>query len=152
RPRQKSPTWLLASVTETPEWWPWLAAQPGVADAAGFVFRRTGALEGVVRDADAGDLDGDGKADFAAATDEDLLIFAIGPGGPALRARAALSETPPLPDAPVATRDPRTFVRIVPGAGAPGEVLVRPSAEAKTRVFGWDGGKLVRRADREDYP
>src|SRR5436305_911924 len=104
------------------------------ADAVVALARREGA--GTVR------------VDVAAvAGDETLWILSLAGGTPSLIASAPLSEEPPMPPAEVATRDPRTFVRIVGGAGSGGEVLVRRSDESRTRVFGFESGKLVRRAD-----
>lgn len=137
--------WVLASVEETPGWWAWLSpVGASSVDASGFAWGRVGNLDGEVRDADAGDLDGDGRVEIAAATRDELVVFAVRATGVAEIARAPLGAIPP---AEVATRAPRTFVRIV-NTGSP-EIHVRASDERKTRVFGWEGGRLVRRAERD---
>ena len=130
--------WVLASVAETPEWAPWLEPiAPTVPDAAGFAWRRVGALDTAVLDADGGDLDGDGLAELVALTRTEVLVFRLAGRGAEIAFRTAL---PPGEPAGVATRAPRGFVRVAPGAGGPGQVLVRLTDERRTRVFMWDPG------------
>lgn len=151
-PREGSADYALASAAETDAWWGWLHAPMAPAtDASGFAFGPVGALDLDVVDADAGDLDGDGRVEVVVATADAVVVFAIDREGPRRLAEAALP--PPDPRAGhVASRAERTFVRIIPGAGAPGEVRVHRTAEGRTRVFGWEPGTrtLGRRADRRE--
>lgn len=143
-------SWVLASDAESPSWAPWLEqAFAPAADARGFVWRRALTVDGEVLDADGGDLDGDGIAEFVAVTRTEALAFRVGAHG-----RAELLSRTPLPpaeSAPVATRAPRAFVRVVEGAGGPAEVLVRFTDERRTRVLAWSPStaRLETRGERE---
>lgn len=140
--------WVIASAEETPEWWPWLA--PAIAAppaASGFVWRRAGTLAAAVEDADAGDLDGDGAIEFVVATATELIVLRAGEPVPEPIARVSLDDAEE--SAAIATRAPRTFVRIAASATGAPEIFVRRSDEKRTRVYGWDAGHLMRHADRD---
>lgn len=140
--------WVIASVEETPEWWPWLA--PAIAAppaASGFVWRRAGTLPTAVEDADAGDLDSDGAIEFVVATATELIVLRAGEPVPEPIARVSLDDAEE--PAAIATRAPRTFVRIATSATGAPEIFVRRTDEKRTRVYGWDAGRLVRHADRD---
>ncbi|HVO30541.1 MAG TPA: hypothetical protein VMV18_07390 [bacterium] len=142
--------WALASSEERPEWWPWLSAPVSAPPIApGLSWRRVGSIPQNVEDADAGDLDGDGLVEFAVATASELLVFRMGATGPESIATVPFDDGPQPDSAEIATRAPRTFVRVVSTPGGPGEVLVRRSDERRTRVYAWEAGHLARRADRE---
>ena len=148
RSRSGRSTWVLASEPETPAWAPWLLPLwRAPAEASGFVWSRAGTLGGDVLDADGGDLDGDGYAEFVAVTRDELVVFRLADGEPVVVARTALV---PADAAEVATRAPRAFVRVAPGAGGPGEVLLRFTDERRTRVFAWSSaGALEPRGERD---
>lgn len=143
--------WALASSEETPEWWPWLEppAHPP-ASSSGILWRHVGALAQTVEDADAGDLDGDGVAEFAVATASELLVLRVSGAGPEVAATALFDEGPAVDPAAIATRSPRTFVRVITAPGGAGEVWVRRTDEQRTRVYGFEGARLVRRGDRDE--
>jgi len=142
--------WVLASEPETPSWAPWLAPLlPAPPDVAGFTWGRASAIDGDVLDADGGDLDGDGLAELVAVTRDRLTVFRLREGEIGIATSVALA---PGDAADIATRAPRALVRVGPGAGGPGEVLLRFTDERRTRVFGWtntNGGSLEPRADRD---
>lgn len=143
------PSWVIASAPETPAWAPWLdGIAPPPTDSGGFTWRRIAALTGEVVDADAGDLDGDGVAEIVAVTRDEALVLRVNAGDATIVARVAL---PPGEPSETATRAPRAFVRVVPGAGGPGEVLVRFTDERRTRALAWDPatGSLDARPDRD---
>lgn len=149
RTRSGRTAWVLASTPETPEWAPWLTGiAPALSDAAGFTWRRAASITGDVLDADGGDLDGDGVAELVAVTRDEVLVLRIANGEATIAARTTLAPTAP---AAIATRAPRAFVRVSPGAGSPGELFVRFTDEQRARVLVWNGASesLEARGERD---
>ncbi len=146
----RTEAWAFATAAENDAWIPWLVpAETPPPDRLGYTWRRVGTLPGEALDADAGDVDGDGRAELAVATHDELLVYSTSPDGPVRRAAVRFDEGPAVGRAPIATRAPRTFARVVASAGGAGEVHVRRGGEARTRVYAWRGGGLERRADRD---